>query len=384
MKSQRLSTVCIQLIFTKEGKAFLHQSIQAFFLQWAKGSIIRKVVAKLIVVCISPFVKVQKEDIPVETLLNDEQWWNNVGKSVMHAIATHDMAVAKKYAESLGKHVPNILGMIANGIWMYPAKVVALLSCIPSLVNCAIRAIHTTLKPINEQAPDLLADVVNSLLKEIDTSALGGSANQLSELIRKLNTGDELIRESAFSPLENTITHIIAAVVNGTGVDDSNRFFNNILSLKNKLRNGVCDALSGNPDTVRAVIHYVLLNTLHKISTTRKLLNEYSVQDSVDIPVEEIAYLINDMMRLGVLLHHNNKLLFDSLVHRFAHSLDTSTIEEFVSKVGNDCFAALQPVLVRVFSFVLKCWTTLLYNQSSEMQEARKAFARALLRDVEE
>lgn len=383
MNSPKLSSVCMELLFTKEGKTILYKSISDFFTQWAKGSIAKKIVAKLVMVVVRPFTRPRSNDPSLATLLNDKQWWESLGDSILQSIISGDMSVVKQYADAISTHAPLALGKVANDIWMYPAKVVTLLACIPSLVNCGIRGANEIMQPLNQQAPDLLADVINSLLKEIDTESLGCTANQLAELVRKIDTGDELLRESAATPLENTITRMVATVVSGIGERDGNKFFNNVLSLKNKLNNSICDALSQNPDSLHAVIHYALLNALQKVARARKLLQGYTVQDGVDLPVEEIAYFVNDLLRLCVLLHSNNKPLFDSLLNRFAHSLDASAFEEFVNCAGKDSFVALQPVLVHVFPFVLNCWATLLQEESDAMQHARKAFAKALLKDVE-
>ncbi len=214
MKNLYLSSVWMKLVTTREGKSFLHQSTKEFFTQWAKDSVCKRAIAKVILFCIQPFVRATSTDKTVKEILDDETWWQELGESLLNTIAVHDMAELKHYADAISTHAPQVAGTVANDIWMYPAKVLTLFACIPSVANCTIRCANEALNPINNQAPDLLADVVNSLIKEIDSKSLGCMANQLCELIRKIDVGDELLKESASTPLEQSIKTIVTAVLN--------------------------------------------------------------------------------------------------------------------------------------------------------------------------
>ncbi len=384
MKNQSLSAVWMKLVTTREGKHILHQSITAFFTQWAHGSLLKRIIAKVISMCITPFVKKVSTDSTLKDILDDEHWWNELGDSVRNIIANNDMAVLKQYTEAVSIHAPKVTAKVADDIWMYPAKVLTLLACIPSVANCMIRCVNTSLQPLNNQAPDLLADVVNSLLKDIDVEALGCTANQICELLRKFDTGDELIKESASTPFEQSVKRISGAMLSGLEADTKQEVFNSLLSLKNKITGGIFESLNEDHDALNMLINFIILSKLHTIQTARKFLNNYSTHENLlDFPVEEVAHFINELLRFIVIVRSTNKPLFDSLLNRFAHALDTAAFQDFITQAGNECFTALQPVLVKVFPFVLSCWATLLQEEDETMMQARKAFARALLKDVE-
>jgi hypothetical protein len=85
--------------------------------------------------------------------------------------------------------------MINEELWRYPAKVVCILSMLPTLSNTALKGLRETAAPLNRMAPDLLADVVISLIRNVDAKEISGIVNELAELVRKIHTGSALIGE---------------------------------------------------------------------------------------------------------------------------------------------------------------------------------------------
>jgi len=381
MKEKTFPGVLIKLVSTKEGKVLIANVVREYFTQWAGKNVFKRIIVSLLLLCIKPFVKIRKKDRTMHDVLHDESWWNDAGNSILQAIATHDLSVMKECSDVVAQHAPQVVGTVASGIWEYPAKVLMILGCIPSIANCIIRSANNVLKPFNEQAPDLLADVIMALVKEIDAKTLGCTANQVLEIIRKFDTGDELIKESALSPFEIAVRDIMAQVFYYDGVDKQ-KVYQRLLSLKNKIHNGIFEAVHDNREALGSLMHFSMLNKLQNIALARKYLQEYSSQRPDDLPVEEIAQLFNAVLHYITVLHDTHPDMFMSLINRFSHSIDTGVIEEFLH-TADDCFVTLQPVLVKLFPFVLSCWTRLLQEDDEAMQEARKAFVRALLKDVE-
>ena len=381
MNEKTFPGVLIKLVSTKEGKGLISNVIREYLAQWAGKNVFKKAIALLLLQCIKPFVKVRKKDRTMHDVLHDESWWNDVGNSILEAIATHDLSIIKECSNAIAQHAPKVVGTVARDIWEYPAKVLMILGCIPSFANCIIRSANNVLKLFNEQAPDLLADVVLALIKEIDAKTLGCTANQVLEIIRKFDAGDELIKESASSPFEVAVRNIMAQIFSNDGVDKQ-KVYQRLLSLKNKIHNGIFEAVHDNPEALGSLMHFSMLNKLQNIALARKYLQEYSSQRPDDLPVEEIAQLLNAVLHYITVLHDTHPDMFTSLTNRFSHAIDTGVIQEFLH-TADDCFVTLQPVLEKLFPFVLTCWTRLLQEDDEAMQEARKAFVRALLKDVE-
>lgn len=381
MKKKTFPSECIKLVSTKEGKGLIANILREYFAQWAGKNIFKRAITVLLLLCIKPFVRIRKKDRTVHDILHDESWWEDVGNSIVEAIATHDLSVMKECSDAIAQHAPQMVGTVARNIWEYPAKVLVILGCIPSFANCIMRSANAVLQPLNEQAPDLLADVVIALIKEIDAKELGCTANQLLEIIRKFDTGDELIKESASSPFEIAVRDIMANIFAYDGVDNQ-KVYHRLLSIKSKIHNGIFEAARDKPETIYSLMHFVMLNKLQNIALARKYLQEYSMQRPDDLPVEEISQLFNAVLHYISVLHDTHPDIFTSLIHRFSHSIDSGVVEQFL-RTADDCFDAIQPIVNKLFPFVLTCFTKLLQEEDKTMQEARKAFARALLKDME-
>ena len=80
-------------------------------------------------------------------------------------------------------------------LWQYPAKAICLLSLVPELVNAVMKLLLFQLRPLNGIAPDLLTNVIESLLEQVDSTTAGAIISESGELIRKIDTGNALLGE---------------------------------------------------------------------------------------------------------------------------------------------------------------------------------------------
>ena len=110
-------------------------------------------------------------------------------------IETIDFGELKEMVDHSAKDASALVKMANQVMWQYPAKVVLLLSLIPSVVNMATDALDISLEKLNEMPPDLLTDVILSFIREIDARPAAGLFNQLTELARKIHTGSALLGE---------------------------------------------------------------------------------------------------------------------------------------------------------------------------------------------
>ncbi len=89
--------------------------------------------------------------------------------------------------------------------WSYPSKVVCLLAALPSLAGLALDLAARGLAPFNRLPPDMLADVIVALIRDLDTRSVGALVNQGTEIVRKLHAGSTLIG----SPGKPELPHVI-------------------------------------------------------------------------------------------------------------------------------------------------------------------------------
>ncbi len=119
-----------------------------------------------------------------------------------------DFGEIKEAADFHRENIGTAVAMINEELWRYPAKVICLLSLIPAVVNMGVSTAKESLAPINRLAPDLLADVVFSLVDDIDGKNIGMLINELGELVRKIHTGSTLLGEPGKPQLPNTLNRL--------------------------------------------------------------------------------------------------------------------------------------------------------------------------------
>jgi hypothetical protein len=110
-------------------------------------------------------------------------------------VANADFGEIKDMIDGSAEDMAAFVRTMNEVLWHYPAKMVCLLSLLPSIANIAVTSAREMLAPINKMAPDLLADVVLSLAREVKVEEIGGVVNEGCELVRKIHTGSALIGE---------------------------------------------------------------------------------------------------------------------------------------------------------------------------------------------
>jgi len=110
-------------------------------------------------------------------------------------IENTDMAEARELFEKMSGDIVGVSRIVNEVLWQYPAKVVLLLSLLPDLGNMIITILADTLKHMNTLSPDLVGDVMLSLLRKMDGERTAELLNEAAELVRKLDTGSSLLGE---------------------------------------------------------------------------------------------------------------------------------------------------------------------------------------------
>ncbi len=110
-------------------------------------------------------------------------------------IESVDFGELKEAVDHSAGDVRAFVAMANSVLWEYPAKVVMILSLLPSVVNMLAESLDISLNRLNELPPDLLTDVVLSLVQDIDARPLSRLINELAEAARKIHTGSALLGE---------------------------------------------------------------------------------------------------------------------------------------------------------------------------------------------
>lgn len=162
-----------------------------------------------------------------------------------------DFGEIKEAFDNSSQDIIETAGIFNEEIWRYPAKVICLFSLFPAFVNILAGAAVSTVEPLNKMAPDLLTDVLLSLVSDINGTRAGELVNQVSELVRKLHTGSALLGEQSRPQLPLKLSDIASDMLSSidTGL---------LLSAKEKFAEiremcmaSFLDVLKGSPELFR-------------------------------------------------------------------------------------------------------------------------------------
>jgi len=172
-----------------------------------------------------------------------------------------DFGELKETLDCSQDDIAAVVKMANEEMWQYPAKVVCLLSMLPSVANMTVSAVKETLTPINNLAPDLLGDVVLSLADEIDGKNIGLVINELCELVRKVHTGSVLLGEPGKPQSANTLSHLMQDTMSTININLLLKARASLSEIKEMSLQNLIDLLEQSPELSREFFqsHFVSL-----------------------------------------------------------------------------------------------------------------------------
>lgn len=124
-----------------------------------------------------------------------------------------DFGALRDVADTIEPEIRALAIGINDTLWRYPSKLVLSLSFLPDLVNLAVIGLGETVGRFNRAAPDLVADILLSMVRSLDGKTLGMALNELAELVRKVHTGSALIGEAGAPRLQEDLRQMVAAIL---------------------------------------------------------------------------------------------------------------------------------------------------------------------------
>lgn len=279
------------------------------------------------------------------------------GEAVHGFLKNTDFGEIREMAEGSRDCFIRTLEAFNEQLWKYPAKVGSLLGTLLALVNTGIASVVTLLKPIEEKVgPDLLADLILSLLKGIDARETARLVNAVSEFIRRLHTGNLLLAKAGrplfqvylTSLLEQGLPLVDPVLLRKARVafaEDSEAF-----------SSALSDALRDNPRFIDEMVSsYGSVKTplIRAFSRKARLYDEVDrafLSDAVsrgmsDLDTYEIANAFNTVVRILNGLHDIRPEVFSSFITSIVDSLDTQEMRAAASWLIPEFTEALRPIL---------------------------------------
>lgn len=282
-------------------------------------------------------------------------------------IESVDFGEVKEMVENSASDVRAFVTMANDTIWQYPAKVVLLLSLLPSMANMLTDSADISLSRLNKMAPDLLTDVILSFINEIETAPVAGLVNELSELVRKIHTGSGLLGEPGTPQLPRVLSAKIDQIIEQT---DAVALWKAKMALAEtgaSIDTALTDAVNNTPALKQlALIKGPEITNIRVKTKNRKLawwdgLDDEAVAKSASqnlsaYDLQEAAEVVNNTLRLFNRVAEQKPELFAGLVRQFVNGIDDYELAEaarhLYTEIGEEIKPAARAVVPGVVTWL--------------------------------
>lgn len=305
-------------------------------------------------------------------------------------IRAMDFGEVKELLESSEPGISALVHMINETLWNYPAKVISLLSLAPSIINITIDALAQTLGTFNNKGtPDMVADVLLSMLREIDTQTVGRLVNQMAEQTRQLHVGSALIGEPGAPQLPNDLFSLFDAIVKEINGEVLWKARAALAEIKSQAHSAMTDVLADNPDLLaggmatQSAVHNARIRAVsHRLSTLESLdpeaINNALGRAVADLDLQEGANIINAVILMaGRLLEARSEVIKDK-ANALIDALDTYELSAFMGKTGEIVGEALRPLARTVVPPLARGILKSLAEDDDEFEDGAQAARRLL------
>jgi hypothetical protein len=303
-----------------------------------------------------------------------------------------DFAELKEALEDSQQGALALVRMVNDAVWQYPSKVIGIFSLLPSIANMAANATGITVEKLNGLPPDLLTDVIISLLREVDGQAIAGLVNEVNEVGRKLHTGSALLGEPGAPQIPKILSEKLETVVSET---DATVFWKGRIGLaeiKAAFDEALFNALAQHPDFLQLGMRRAPELTNIRLRTTNRRVSHLESLDDTELSdllsmslstldVQEFAELINNTLRIANRLHEIEPEVLTEVVNQFVNAVDPFEIGEAVKLVFEEMRDEIRPIARSVVPGVVE-WVCDVLQPEEDEYEDNAARAREALRTL--
>jgi len=313
---------------------------------------------------------------------------------VRELVENIDFGEVKEAAEFHRENIGDAVAMINEELWRYPAKVICLLSLLPAAANMTVSAAKETLMPINKLAPDLLADVVFSLVDDVDGKNIGELINELSELVRKIHTGSTLLGEPGKPQLPNSLNRLTGEVISTIDINLLLKSRKLLAEIKEVSLKSFIDQLELSPelsseffqDHFLSVVAFIR-NWSRKADAFERLFSDEDIAREFakgmgEIDAQEVAGTISMLCGIVNRVRAVTPGVIRNTLSQTVNAMDADEVGETVRWLTEDIVESVKPVASEVLPPLIRGLADLLKpdpnNDSKEIQEALAYFRNAI------
>lgn len=307
------------------------------------------------------------------------------GPAVRAILENTDFGELKEMMDTSADDVVAMIGKINEEVFEFPAKMVCIFSLIPTLVNIIVRSLVKTTAPLNTLAPDMLTDVLISLLNEIDGKNIGLLVNELSEAVRKVHTGSALIGEQGTHALPAGITRLTAAMMNTVDIPLLLKSQAMLRDIKGIVRVSFIDILEAHPEyavdffqshfrsLVGTVKEWSLkADAFERLFTGEDISREFA-KGMGELDAQEMASAVGRICALFNQVRQMSPGTIKNFLSQFFSALDGSTAGETARWFMDDLVQSMKPLAPEIMPPVISGIADLIAPDGEISPETKEA-----------
>ena len=284
------------------------------------------------------------------------------------------------------ENIGDAVMMINEEFWRYPAKVICLLSMLPDIVNMTVSVAKESLVPVNKLAPDLLADVIFSMVDDIDGKNIGLLINELSEIVRKLHTGSSLLGEPSNPQLPNVLNRLTSEAMSTVDINLLLKSRKLLAEIREVSLKAFISQLEQSPELSREYFQDQFLsivafikNWSRKADAFERLFSEEEIAREFaigmgEIDAQEVASTISMLCGIVNRVRAVTPGVIRNTLSQAINAINANEAGETVRWFTEDVVQSLNPVASEVLPPIIRGIADLLrpdpINGSKEIQEA--------------
>lgn len=297
------------------------------------------------------------------------------GKTIQNFLEGTDFGEIREMVENSEPCVLKTVENFNESLWKYPAKVGSILGTILAAVNTGILSAREFLRPIEKNVgPDLLADLVLSLLKGLNAKEAGKLTNSLCEFIRRLHTGNYLLAKAGKPLFQIYLTTLLQEAL--PNIDPVLLKKANIALTEDReaIANALADAMTDNSDLMLEMVSaYGSIKTPLIKGTSRKIrlfeeIDQNQLADATakglsDLDTFEIAEVINGCLRTINSIHTIRPEIFSTIAISIADCVDSQELRAASAWLIPEIVEAAHPVIEAFLPAVINALCEMLCPQ---------------------
>jgi hypothetical protein len=360
-------------------RTIIRGAAPAFLHSWAGSNPFKRLVAWFVSKSIiKSFALKEKRLSPPE---NINEVSNEARENFRLFIETVDFGELKEALDRSFARSGPYIQMINEELWRYPAKVVCILSMLPALSNTALRGVRETAAPLNRMAPDLLADVVISLIRDVDAKEISGIVNEIAELVRKIHTGSALIGEPGRPALPELFEKLSSEVTESIDLALFLKASLMLGEIRGQLDSAIAGAVNSNPELMKEKLGREFRKSASSATAIERILDavERAFSDEelealisgglAELDFQELASTVSRFCELTNRIYEINPDLIKGLLSQFFSSLDSVEAAETVGLIAGDIAESVKPAAPVLLPPIIKAVGDIISSARAENPE---------------